>query len=574
MDIKKILLAGSAVTAMVLATSCSSDKSSEPDPVDPTLSSSSTEGGTNPADPTSSAGDAPVTASSSSIGGDDPLPGLSSAEEVDPAVTQMAITEIMYNAAEGSALEWIEVTIQSGPDISSMLASGMRLDGALSFTFPNEELKKGEYIVVTNDTALFRQTYPTFAGRLFGPWDKDPKTGAVAKLSNEGDVIDVKVTGEGDVSCSYSMEPPWPSLANGKGRTLVYKGGNAAQATSWGASYEMGGVPGVGDDKWLTTSNIRLNEIMPTSTTSDAWVELYNAGSEAVDVTGWIFESKIRKEKLTIKGGVVPAKGYLVLKAKEDFLKAGEQTELVVSSIGGSYYLYGATDGDESSLLLPSSELSSGVVDLSDGSTAQGALKMATPGEANAALYIGTLVINEIHYHPNEEDLNDVEFLELKNLSETAIVPYEKLSNGVRGWKVEGINFEFSATDIIPAGGLAVLFPESLSLDPKLGEAGLRARYGIADDVLVKFYSGKLSNRGETIAVKKPYFYQKDASNPLNDQWYYDWSDATLYSDKWSGNGIDYKRADGYGYSLQRVDVTTMGYEASAWTAAEPTPGK
>lgn len=568
MDIKKILLAGSAVTAMVLATSCSSDKSSEPDPSDPTLSSSS-ENGTIPG----SSGDVPVTGSSSSDGNSTPVPGVSSSSVVDESVTQMAITEIMYNADDGSALEWVEVTIQSGPDIASMLASGMRLDGALSFTFPNEPLKKGEYIVVTNDKALFMQTYPDFQGKLYGPWDNDPKTGAVAKLSNEGDVIDVKLTGEGDVSCSYSMEPPWPSLANGKGRTLVYKGGNAAQATSWGASKIMNGNPGVGNDEWLTTSNIRLNEIMPTGTGTDAWVELYNAGAEAVDVTGWIFESKIRKEKLTIKAGTVPAKGYLVLNATTDFVNSdGEPTELIVSDIGGSYYLYGATEGDESSLLLPSSKLSSGVVDLSDGSTAQGALVTATPGEPNSTLYIGSLVITEINYHPNEDDLNDAEFLELKNVSEVAITPYEKLTSGNRGWKIEGINFEFSATDVIPAGGLVVLFPDSLKA--AYGEEGMRKRYAIDASVLISFYSGKLSNRGEMIAVKKPYFFQNDVSNPLNSQWYYDWSDATLYSDNWSGNGIDYKRADGYGYSLQRKDFTTMGYEAAAWTVDKPTPGK
>ena len=348
----------------------------------------------------------------------------------------------------------------------------------------------------------------------------------------------------------------------------MYKGGNAAQAASWGASAEPNGKPGVGDDKWLTTSNIRLNEIMPTTTTSDAWVELYNAGSEPVDVTGWVFESKIRDQKLSIKEGTVPAGGYLVLEAKTSF-----DEELIVSDIGGAYYLYGATDGDESSLLLPSSKLSSGVVDLSDGSTAQGALKTATKGEANSALYIGSLIINEIQYHPNADDPNQVEFLELKNTSDAAIVPYEKLTSGdVRGWKVEGINFEFANTDTIPAGGLAVLFPESLKT--VLGEDVIRSRYSIGNEVKVKFYSGKLSNRGETIAVKKPYFHQKDASNPLNDQWFYDWSDATLYSDNWSGNGIDYKRADGYGYSLQRKDTSTMGYEASAWTVGEPTPGK
>ena len=261
------------------------------------------------------------------------------------------------------------------------------------------------------------------------------------------------------------------------------------------------------------------------------------------------------------------------MNATADFVNSdGEPTELIVSDIGGSYYLYGATEGDESSLLLPSSTLSSGVVDLSDGSTAQGALVTATPGEPNSTLYSGSLVITEINYHPNEDDLNDAEFLELKNVSEVAITPYEKLTSGNRGWKIEGINFEFSATDVIPAGGLVVLFPDSLKA--AYGEEGMRKRYAIDASVLISFYSGKLSNRGEMIAVKKPYFFQNDVSNPLNSQWYYDWSDATLYSDNWSGNGIDYKRADGYGYSLQRKDFTTMGYEAAAWTVDKPTPGK
>jgi hypothetical protein len=100
----------------------------------------------------------------------------------------------------------------------------------------------------------------------------------------------------------------------------VYKGGNAAQATSWGASEIINGNPGVGNDTWLKTSSVRLNEIMPTITgKNDAWVELYNAGSEAVDVTGWTFESKVRNEKLTIKAGTVPAGGYLVLDGAKDF---------------------------------------------------------------------------------------------------------------------------------------------------------------------------------------------------------------------------------------------------------------
>ena len=139
--------------------------------------------------------------------------------------------------------------------------------------------------------------------------------------------------------------------------------------------------------------------------------------------------------------------------------------------------------------------------------------------------------------------------------------------------KILFIGFVVFATSMNTTKGQQQTFLEE-RLQAALGADKLRTRYSIDANVLISFYSGKLSNRGETIAVKKPYFYQKDTSNPLNDQWYYDWSDATLYSDKWSGNGIDYKRADGFGYSLQRKDFSTMGYEAAAWTVDKPTPGK
>ena len=543
MDIKKILLTGSTVAALAFVAACSDDSSSGAKSENPASSTTS---------------DVTTPTSSSSV-----LEHSSSS--MDASVTNMVITEIMYNAPDSSELEWVEVAIAAGPDLKSMAFYKLRLEGAITYSFPAEPLAKGEYVVVTNNVELFKETYPTFTGRLFGPWDNDPLTKKPVKLSNEGDVIDVKLTGNGDVSCSYSKEPPWPSLANGKGRSLVYKGGNAALPSSWGASKIVKGNPGVGNDEWVTTSNIRLNEIMPTTISQGAWVELYNAGNEDVDITGWAFESKVRAETLTVKSGIVPAGSYLVLNGETDF-----SDTLFVSSIGGAYYLYSGVPGDESSLLLPSSELSSGVVDLADGSQAQGALIAATPGTINTALYIGPVIINEIHYHPVEEDSSDVEFLELKNTSATPITLYEKVKTTNKGWKVEGINMDFASSDILPANGFAVLFPESLST--AVGEAGLRTRYSIASDVLVKFYKGKLSNRGEMIAVKKPFDFSDDPTNPSGIQWFYDWSDATLYSDSWTGTG--FAKTDGFGYSLQRKDYTTMGYEASSWIAAEPTPGK
>ena len=548
MDIKKVLLAGSAVTAMVFATACSSDSSTEPNPVDPTLLSSSVEGTT-----PNSSGDATVSSSSQ-----DGIGNPSSSSIAADAEPQMACSEIMYNAnnkGADSLLEWVEIYIAGGQDIANMAEYQLHLSGAVDYNFPAEALAKGEYVVVANDLDLFRATYPTFAGRLFGPWTG----GTSVKLPNEGDVVNVKIRGEGDVTCAFSNEPPWPSLADGKGRSLVYLGGNAAQANSWGASAIVGGNPGVGGDAALKAASVRINEIKPYVSDADpSWIELYNAGDEPVDVTGWTVEAKVRKETLTIKAGVVAPKGYLVLNGATDF-----DNELIVSSQGGEFYLRGPLEGEESSLWVPANSGTSGVVDLADGSTAQGPLSTPTPGVVNAPLQVGSVFINEIYYNPKEDGKVRFEFMELVNTGAQDVT----LSNEFGGWKVEGINLQFPVNSVIPANSMVLLLSDTLA-----GDTGwVRSNYEIDPSVKIVLYKGKLSNRGETIAVKEPYSKGCLATtSTTNAKCYYVWHDATLYSDNWP----NLKDADGYGYSLHRKDFTTMGYEASAWTAADPTPGK
>ena len=569
MNTKKWLAVGTCVTALGLFSACSDDESSPVIPVTPESSSAITP---------ESSGDVATSSSDISTGSSssatNPTPGSSSSnpEDVvlDSTATYMGVSEIMYNAPGGSALEWVEVYIKSGPDLANMQLSNVRLDGAVSFTFPAEALKKDEYVVVTNDVTLFKQTYPSLpAGcRVFGPWDKDSKTNAVAKLVNEGDVVDVKIRGEGDVSAAFSNNPPWPSLANGNGRSLVYKGsGNEADPTSWGASAVENGNPCVGDDKVLDATTVRLNEIKPYSLgETDGWIELYNYGSAPVDIKGWELESKLKGKKWTIGGAntVVPANGYLLLEATADVFGDG----LYLSDNGDEIYLYeaaaGVRTGKETSLLIFAGKQSSGIVEVAGGTVAQGAMATETPGAANSALKAGPIFINEIHYHENENDPNDLEFLELVNKGTTDVTLVENVNNTPQGWKIEGVNMEFAAGDVIPAGGKMVLFNDSL----KTKEALLRARYTIDETVPVRFYAGKLSNRGETVAVKKPYSYVTKADNTK--QWYYEISDATLYSDRWAG----LTETDGKGKSLNRKEFTTTGYGSAVWSALAPTPGK
>ena len=95
----------------------------------------------------------------------------------------------------------------------------------------------------------------------------------------------------------------------------------------------------------------------------------------------------------------------------------------------------------------------------------------------------------------------------------------------------------------------------------------VRSAYKIPATVDIASYKGKLSNRGETIAIKEPFAKEGDG---MTAKYFYIWHDATLYSDNWDGLA----EADGFGYSLHRVDTSTMGYEAGAWKVDLPTPGK
>ncbi|OWV18322.1 hypothetical protein B7990_07375 [Fibrobacter sp. UWB4] len=571
MNTKKWLAVGTCASMLGMFSACSDEKKNPVIPDDPE-SSSSAEVVPNSSGEVNPNSSSVTTASSSSV--TNLMSSSSNPEDtiLDSNATYMGVSEIMYNAPGGSVLEWVEVYIKNGPDLTNMQLSNVRLDGAVSFAFPAESLKKDEYVIVTNDVALFKQTYPSLpAGcRVFGPWGKDPKTNAVAKLVNEGDVVDVKVRGEGDVSAAFSSNPPWPSLADGKGRTLVYKGsGNEADPTSWGASAVENGNPCVGGDKVIDGSTVRLNEIKPydinATENKDGWIELYNIGSAPVDVAGWELESKLKGKKWTIGGAntVVPANGYLLLEASATVFGEG----LFLSDNGDDIYLYeaaaGVRTGKESSLLISAGKQSSGVVEVA-GSVAQGAMATETPGAANSALKAGPIFISEIHYHENEQDLKDLEFLELVNKGATDVALVESVNNTPQGWKIEGINMEFVSGDVIPAGGKMVLFDDSL----KAYEAQLRDRYSIDAAVPIRFYAGKLSNRGETVAVKKPYSYVTKSDGTK--QWYYELSDATLYSDRWP----NMYAADGKGMSLNRKDFTTMGYGYTAWEVKAPTPGK
>lgn len=480
--------------------------------------------------------------------------GSSDISSSSAVVTQMQCNEIMFHHTD--ELEWVEISIASGPDLESMAAYNLHLSGAVTYYFPDEPLKSGEYIVVTNDQALFRSTYPDFSGRLFGPFEDG------GNLPNSGDVVSIKIKGAGDVDCSFDDDPPWPSLADGKGSSLVYLGGSASLAQNWGASKTLHGNPGSGDDPVYSPVSVRINEVYPTDGAPGAWIELYNDGKKDVDVSGWKIIAKKRGDTLTIpKNSVVPSGGYLVLEDLDD---------IVLMTRGENLYLREYVNGEwtysETGLEYPATgDNSAGVLISSDGTWIQGSLEKKTKGKENiSALNMGPLYINEVYYNPTD----NIEFLELINLADTAVTLSQTATCGKPGyWTISGIgDVSLGSVTVSPGGLVLLLSAQDMSLY-SVDSAKYAAT--LSDNVILRTFSGKLSNRGERLVVKQPYDCTTSSTSSLVD-WYYRWSDAVLYSD----DGYWPVEADGGGMSLHRVDFTLPGSDPAAWEAKPPTPGK
>lgn len=478
----------------------------------------------------------------------------------------MTCTELMYHPQYGWP-EFVELKL-TGKSLESMSAVNLRLDGAVEFAFPDEPLAENEIIVVTNDKFLFQTKYPNFSGRLF-QWNSG------FKLSNSGDVLEIKLDGPGDFDARFDNNPPWPNLADGNGSSLVYIGGNSAYASSWAAIKTQNGNPGSEDDPYYEHPSVRINEVMPYHEGSESWIEFYNAASSDADIGGWKIVRADAEDSVRYvpDGATVPANGFLVLKTL--LSESGEEEVVSFVARGESVYLReavnGVLTGVESSLefsAVPSGK-SAGVIALSDSTTEQGTLLEPTPGSENSKAQLGPVFISEVYYNPPD---GDVEFLEIVNKGDSAVSLRTVLDGKIFGWKIAGVGFEWADSSSLAPGEVALLIPNAYTAADGYTSLAItveefRAKWNLAESVQIFQYPGKLSNRGEKISVEEPAALAKTLKDSLRT--FYRVSDAILYSD----DGLWPEEADGDGYSLNRIDFDVSGHEPSNWTATQPTPG-
>jgi hypothetical protein len=154
-----------------------------------------------------------------------------------------------------------------------------------------------------------------------------------------------------------------------------------------------------------------------------------------------------------------------------------------------------------------------------------------TGATANPA---GSVVINEIHYHPLKPDS---EFVEIHNTSATATFD-------LTGWRLEGADFTFPEGSLLAPNGFQVVVKN---------RAGFTAAFG-PNVIPLGEYPGSLDHGGETLRLLMPAAVTNE----------YGLVDIVRYDDKlpWPA------AADGQGPSLQLIDPLQDNGRAGNWAAA------
>jgi hypothetical protein len=149
----------------------------------------------------------------------------------------LRITELMYHAREGDALDFIELQ-NVGED--SLDLAGVRFTAGVDFVFPSTTLAPGEYTVVAADAPAFAAKYGANA-RVAGQY--------AGRLSNAGEQIVLTLPQSFEAAIlRFSYEDTWHPTTDGRGDSLAIIEPTAApalwnEASSWRASSPTPGRP-------------------------------------------------------------------------------------------------------------------------------------------------------------------------------------------------------------------------------------------------------------------------------------------------------------------------------------------
>ena len=454
--------------------------------------------------------------------------------------TPLVITEIMYNPPDAwdatNNLEFVELW-NSGLVTEDL--TGHQLTGEISYRFPDHtRLAPGQFLVVAKDPAAAQRFYGV---TCLGPYtNKLSNSGGVLRLLNElgGRLLEIE----------YDNRPPWPAAPDGAGHSLVLSRPSFGEKDprAWSASPAIGGSPGAFDHYQSEPADqVVINEFLAhTDEPQEDYIELFNTGIQAVNVSGmWLSDTAATNKFRIPDGTTIPARGFLAFTQTQlgFSLSADGEKILLVNSNRTRVIDAVAFDGQANGVSAGRHP---------DGAPGFQPLASVTPGTANQRPRVPDVVINEIMYHPISES-DDDEYVEIYNRSGQAV----SLAN----WRLQGgVSFTFPPHAVIPAGGYVVVGKNLARLLEHYTQLNLTNAWGN--------YSGSLRNRGERIALARPEdLVSTNSQGVVTTNLYFIVEDEVAYLDggRWG------KWSDGGGSSLELKDPDADNRLAANWADSD-----
>lgn len=502
----------------------------------------------------------------------DPIEFVAGPQISVPILEDLRITEIMYNPADGSDYEFIEL---KNIGESTLNLDNVSFTDGITFEFQNSDvtsLAPEAFVLVVKNRSVFTSRYPAVANLIAGEYS--------GKLANDGETLKLEDFLNGTIlEFTYNDSRSWPLAADGAGHSLIPLD-SALQAgrigpldygKNWRASSYINGSPGL-DDPSLTSS-IVINEFLAHTDLSDPaypnydsndWIELYNIAGTSVTFDGnWYLTDDIDNlQKWAIPPATLNSENFVAFDEITGFHtpistgfglnKAGEV--IILSYLPGN-----DQDRVVDSIKFKGQENAISLGRYPDG----GNYFFNMPPSRNSANSspIDHLVINEVMYNPEDGKL---EYIEIYNPTSQSI----NLSNSAGKFRINGgISFTFPpGTSISPDSYLVIVdFDPTVSVELQ----AFQFMYSISSLTpgtnIVGPYIGSLSNGGERIAIEKP-----QAPDAPEDPTSWIIVDETIYSDSapWPTS------PDGTGDALQRnsTAASQSANNPANWTAAPPTP--
>ncbi len=459
-------------------------------------------------------------------------------EQIGPSRRRspLVVSEVMFNPtnrADLRNLEFIEIyNSQAWPED----ISGYRISGEVDYTFPpNTIIAARSYLVVAGFPPDFVAGYggATPLGPFVNTNKLNNSSGTVRLKNDHGAVLN---------EFTYRNDPPWPLAAAGAGHSMVLARPSYGEddPRAWAASVNPGGSPRVAEPAPLTAFNtILINEVLAhTDLPQVDYIELYNHSTSPVSIAGLALTDDPDTNKFIIPGGTT-------LAARSFIAFTGAQLGFALNNDGETLFLRTGMRVIDA-VKYEGQENGKPWGRFPDGRPTFHALRNATQGTNNAALYVNDIVINEIMYAPISGNSDD-EFIELKNKGTNAV--------NVGGWKfTDGIDFTFPAGVTIPTNGYLVVAKNVARL--RTNYVGLTAANSAGD------YSGTLGNGGERVALSFPddVATTNQFGQPITNKiWIV--ADEVTYGDggRWG------RSSDAGGSSLELVDTRADNRLATNW---------